>query len=193
LIKFAPPRQLNRWALTFSKMTESNAPLTVDVDLTESDLQRANFWFRLGKWSTRLFLAILFVAGLLLLWRFQSSNLLENLTATAVVIALIMIPILYPLLIWFQTKRGFGKLQDFQTTIQYLFSPNGYTVRDAKSSADMTWGAIFRAAESKHSFHLFFHKSFFHTIPKRCFKQPSDIVRLRDLLKRSLGTKATVS
>jgi hypothetical protein len=57
----------------------------------------------------------------------------------------------------------------------------------------MTWDAILRAAESKHSFHLFFHKSFFHTIPKRCFKQPEDIVRLRNLLKRSLGTKATVS
>jgi hypothetical protein len=47
-----------------------------------------------------------------------------------------------------------------------------------------------RAAESKHSFHLFFHRSLFHTIPKRCFKQADDIVRLRDLLKRSLGAKA---
>jgi hypothetical protein len=174
-------------------MTETNEPLIVDIDLKESDLQRANFWFRLGKWSTRLSLVMLCVAGLLLLWRFQSSNLLENLPATAAVITLITIPVLYSLLIWFQTKRGFGNLQDFQTTIQYLFSPNGYTVRDAKSSADMAWDAILRAAESKHSFHLFFHKSFFHTIPKRCFKRPEDIVRLRSLLKHALGTKATVS
>ena len=173
-------------------MSETNEPLIVDIDLKESDLQCANFWFRLGKWSSRLFLAMLFVAGLLLLWRFQPSNLLENLPATAVVIALIIIPILYPLLIWFQTKRGFGNLQDFQTRIQYLFLPTGYTVRDAKSSADMNWDAILRAAESKHSFHLFFHKSFFHTIPKRCFKRPEDISRLRALLIQTLGTKATV-
>jgi hypothetical protein len=66
-------------------------------------------------------------------------------------------------------------------------------VRDIKSSADIDWDTILRAAESKYSFHLFFHKVFFHTIPKRCFKQPDDIVRLRDLLKRSLGAKATVS
>jgi hypothetical protein len=174
-------------------MTETNEPLIVDIDLKESDLQRANFWFRFGKWSTRLLLAVLFLAGLLLLWRFRSSNLLENPPAASVVIALLIIPILYPMLIWFQTKRGFGNLQDFQTKIQYSFSPSGYTVRDIKSSADMDWDAILRAAESKHSFHLFFHKTFFHTIPKRCFKHPEDIVRLRDLLKRSLGTKASVS
>lgn len=59
-------------------MTETNEPLIIDIDLKESDLQRANFWFRLGKWSTRLLLAMLFIAGLLLLWRFQSSNLFEN-------------------------------------------------------------------------------------------------------------------
>jgi hypothetical protein len=73
-------------------MTETNEPLIVDIDLKESDLQRANFWFRLGKWSTRLSLVMLCVAGLLLLWRFQSSNLLENLPATAVVNTLIIIP-----------------------------------------------------------------------------------------------------
>jgi|KBSSwiStaDraftv2_1062776.scaffolds.fasta_scaffold1341000_1 hypothetical protein len=173
-------------------MKETNEPLIVEIDLKESDLQRANFWFRLGKWSTRLLLGILFLAGLLLLWRFRSSNLLDNLPATAVVITLIIIPILYPLLLWFQTKRGFGNLQGFQTKIQYLFSADGYTVRDAKSSADMDWDAIVRAAESKDSFHLFFHKSFFHTIPKRCFENSQDIESLRTLLKASLGAKATV-
>ncbi len=173
-------------------MGESNEPLIVDVDLKESDLQRANFWFRLG-WSTRLLLTMLFLAGLLLLWRFQSSNVFENPPAATVLIVLIILPILYPVLIWFQTKRSFGNLRDFQTTIQYLFLPDGYTVRDAKSSAAMDWDAILRAAESKHSFHLFFHKSFFHTIPKRCFKRPEDVVRFRSLLKHALGTKATVS
>jgi hypothetical protein len=174
-------------------MAEKIEPLIVDIDLKESDLQRANFWFRLGKWPTRFFLAMLLVAGLFLLWRFQSSNLMDNLPVAAIVIALITIPILYPLLLWFQTKRGFGNLQHFQTQIQYSFAPNGYTVSDPKSSADLDWGAILRAVESKHSFHLFFHKSFFHTIPKRCFKRPEDIIRLRGLLKHALGTKATVS
>ena len=172
-------------------MTEINEPLIVDVDLKESDLQRASFWFRL-RWSTRVLLVFLPVMGLILLTRVDLSTIFQNPAAATALIVLIVFPVLYPVLIWYQTKRGFGNLQGFQTKIQYSFSPDGYTVRDIKSSADIDWDTILRAAESKHSFHLFFHKSFFHTIPKRCFKHPDDIVRLRDLLKRSLGTKATV-
>jgi len=173
-------------------MTEANESLVVDVDLKESDLQRANFWFRL-RWSTRILLVFLPLMGLFLLTRVDLSTIFQNPIAATALIVLIVFPVLYPVLIWYQTKRGFGNLQGFQTKIQYSFSSDGYTVRDIKSSADIDWDTILRAAESKHSFHLFFHKSFFHTIPKRCFKQPDDIVRLRDLLKRSLGAKATVS
>jgi len=173
-------------------MIEINEPLIVDVDLKESDLQRASFWFRL-RWSTRVLLVFLPVMGLILLTKVDLSTISQNPAAATALIVLIVFPVLYPVLIWYQTKRGFGNLQRFQTKIQYSFSPDGYTVRDMKSSADIAWDAILRAAESKHSFHLFFHKSFFHTIPKRCFKQPDDIIRLRDLLKRSLGTKATVA
>lgn len=168
--------------------------LVVDVDLTELDLQRANFWFQLGKWSNRLLLIVSPFAGLLLLWRFGfSSNLIQSPPAAAVLIVLILFPFLYLVIIWFQTKRGFGNLQPFQTKIQYAFSSHGYKVSDVKSSADIDWEAILRAAESKHSFHIFFHRSLFHTIPKRCFQQPEDIGRLRTLLKQVLGTRAMVA
>jgi hypothetical protein len=168
-----------------------NEQLVVDVDLTESDLQRANFWFRLGKWSHRLVLVLPF-AGLLLLWPFGFSlDLFQNPPAGAVLIALVVFPILYPIIIWFQTKRGFGNLQPFQRNIRYAFSSHGYRVSDEKSFAVVDWDTILRAAESKHAFHLFFHRSLFHTIPKRCFKQQEDIGRLRTLLKQVLGTKAT--
>lgn len=175
-------------------MAESNEPLVVDVDLKESDLQRANFWFRLGKWSSRLLLIVMPLAGLLLLWRFEfSSDVFHNPPLAAVLIVLVLFPISYPLLIWFQTKRGFGNLQPFQKTIQYEFSSHGYKVSDVKSFADIDWDTILRAAESKHSFHLFFHKSLFHTIPKRCFRGPEDVSRLRRLLKQALGSRAVVS
>jgi hypothetical protein len=119
--------------------------------------------------------------------------LFQNPPTAAVLIVLILFPFLYLVIIWFQTKRGFGNLQPFQTKIQYAFSPHGYKVNDVKCSADIDWEAILRAAESKHSFHIFFHRSLFHTIPKRCFQQPEDIGRLRTLLKQVLGTRAMVS
>ena len=100
-------------------MTVTSEPLIVDVDLKEFDLQRANFWFRLGQWSTRLFLVMLLVGGLLLLWRFQSTDLFSNPPLATVVVVTLLLPILYPLLIWYQTKRGFGNLQK-ETFIRLL-------------------------------------------------------------------------
>jgi len=173
-------------------MIEFSDTLVVDVDLRESDLQLANFWFRLGKWSTRLLLLFLLLIGLLMLSRVELSRVFENPPAATVLIVLIVFPVLYPLIIWFQTKRGFGNLKNFQTKLQYAFSANGYKVSDVKSSSDIDWDTILRAAESKHSFHLFFHRSLFHTIPKRCFEGPEKIVELRRLLKQSLGNKASL-
>jgi YcxB-like protein len=173
-------------------MTETNETLIVDVDLKESDLQRANFWFRLGKWSTRVLLVLMPLMGLLLLSRIEVSRIFESPPAASVLIVLIVFPLLYPLMIWFQTKRGFGRVQAFQTRIRYAFSEDGYRVSDLKSSSDIDWATILRAAESNHSFHLFFHRSLFHTIPKRCFEKEQEIAALRALLKRSLGNKADV-
>ena len=172
-------------------MTERDT-LVVNVDLKESDLQRANFWFRLGKWSTRLLLVLMPLIGLLLLSRVEVSKMFKNPPVATVVIVLIVFPILYPVIIWFQTKRGFGNLQKFQTRILYAFSADGYKVSDDKSSSDIDWATILRAAESKHAFHLFFHRSLFHTIPKRCFDEREEIAQLRNLLKQSLGNKASV-
>lgn len=172
-------------------MNEANEPLVVDVDLRESDLRRANFWFHFGKWSTRLLLVLMPLTGLLLLWRVEVSRMFENPPIATVLIVLIVFPLLYPAIIWFQTKRGFGDLQDFQTRIRYAFSAAGYQVSDVKSSSDIDWATVLRAAESKHSFHLFFHRSLFHSIPKRCFDRPEDIAQLRSLLKQWLGSKAS--
>jgi|SRR5215212_1392211 len=173
-------------------MTEANETLIVEVDLKESDLQRANFWFRLGKWSTRVLLVLMPLMGLLLLSRIEVSRIAESPLAASVLIVLIVFPLLYPSIIWFQTKLGFGRLQAFQTRLRYAFSEDGYKVSDLKSSSDIDWATILRAAESKYSFHLFFHRSLFHTIPKRCFEKAHDIAALRALLKRSLGNKADV-
>lgn len=170
-------------------MSEPNETFTVAVQLGESDIQRANFWFQFSKWSTRLFF-VLPLFGLLLLSQVQISRIVENPIMATPIVVLIVFPIIYPLLIWFQTKRSFANLQDFQKQIQYDFSAEGYEVSDKKSSARVSWDTILRAAESKHSFHLFFHKSIFHTIPKRCITNPEDLGRLRAILKESLGSKA---
>jgi hypothetical protein len=174
-------------------MTETNEPLIVDVDLKESDLQRANFWFGLNSWSNRLMVVLLPIAGLLLLWKTNVNDLFQRpVPATLIILCFGFIPF-YFAIIWFRTKRGFANLKLWQTQVQYKFSANGYKVSDAKCSGDIAWDAVLRAAESKYSFHLFVTKTIFHAIPKRCFKNADDIVRFRNLVKSSLGTKAAFS
>ena len=174
-------------------MTETNETFIVDVDLKESDLQRANFCFGLNSWSNRIMVVVLPIAGLLLLWKAGLSTLLQRpLPATGIIVFLGFAPF-YLATIWFRTKRGFANLKPYQAKVHYAFSPQGYTVSDAKCSGNIDWDAVPRAAESKYSFHIFLSKSNFHTLPKRCFKQAEDIVRLRNLLKHWLGTKAALS
>lgn len=173
-------------------MNESSEAFTIAVQLRESDIQRANFWFQFSKWSTRL-LFVLPVFGLLLLSQVQVSKMIQNPIMATPIVVLIVLPIVYPLSIWFQTKRSFANLQDFQKQIEYDFSAQGYEVSDQKSSARVSWDSILRAAESKHSFHLFFHKSVFHTIPKRCMRHPEDLGRFRAILKEGLGKKADIA
>ncbi len=173
-------------------MSHSKEAVTVAGQLRESDLQRANFWFQFSKWTTRL-LFVLPVFGALFLSQVQISKLIKSPVMATPMVVFIVLPIVYPLMIWLQTKRSFADLKDFQKQVQYVFSDDGYEVSDKKSSARVSWDSILRAVETKHSFHLFFHKSFFHTIPKRFTTHPEDLARLRAILKTGLGVQADVA
>lgn len=172
------------------RMSETHETIVVNVNMSESDLQRANFWFHLSRWSIRFILLFFPIIGVLLLLQLDFT-VDAPMFATIIIVSLVL-PMVYPLLIWFQTKRGFANLQPYQRNLQYQFTPTGYDVTDSKSSAHMDWGAIVRAVESRHSFNIFFHRALFHVIPKRSFTNAADIAHLRSLLTDVLGTKATV-
>ena len=121
----APQRKASVGHLSCTIMTDLNEPLTVDIDLKESDLQRANFWFGLTGWSNRLTLILITLGGLLLLFRIAPSTVFPN--SIALILSLVMLGFLpfYFGFIWFQTKRSFQNLQDFQKKIQFTFTPDG--------------------------------------------------------------------
>lgn len=54
----------------------------------------------------------------------------------------------------------------------------------------MSWDSIVGAVETKHSFNLFFNRSLFQVIPKRCFRDSGEIGGLRVLLGAGVGAKA---
>jgi YcxB-like protein len=111
----------------------------------------------------------------------------------AAFVLMVITPILQPIMIWFQTRRGYLNLKGFQKNLQYLFSSDGYDVLDEKSSSHISWDSILKVVETNHSFNLFFHKAMFHVVPKRCIEQQGDVDRLRSILKQNLGNKAKLN
>ena len=87
-------------------MTDSKVPLVVNVDLNEGDLQRANFWFALKGWSNLLMMAVMPVAGLLLLWKVDLSNLSQHPLGATGAIIFLGFPPFYLAMIWIRTKRA---------------------------------------------------------------------------------------
>lgn len=98
----------------------------------------------------------------------------------------------FPLLIWWQTKRAFSNPKDFQKNVRYTFLASGFDAQDGKSSSSLSWDSVYKAIETKRSFNIFIYKSLFYVVPKRCIQQQEDVAKLRKILKQGLGNKAKV-
>jgi hypothetical protein len=177
-------------------MNELAEKVILLVNCQEQDLLRANFWFLYSKSSTKLQLILLLPFTALLYWLLSSSTqggLVDNFLWFLLALVPLFTVVGLPLGIWFQTKRNFASLKEFQKNLRYEFSVEGYEVKDEKSSSQISWESIHKVVETKFAFNLFFHKSLFHTVPKRCLQQPHDIERLRKILKEGLGKKAQLA
>ncbi len=176
-------------------MSELDDTVVVLVDIQESDLLRENFWFYYSKRFVTLTVIALLIGLMYGLWVLPIigySNPAEAVTALAPLLLFASFGGSLPVVIWWQTKRGFSNLKDFQKNVRYTFSATGFSVQDGKSSANLSWDSIHKAVETKRSFNIFTHKLLFQVVPKRCIQQQEDIARLRRILKQSLGDKAAV-
>ena len=170
----------------------NRAEVEVVINLQLSDLLRANYWYFFSKWSNRIIMVffILMSVGSALAFLLSSSASSTSYELYALVI--MIVPVLLIAIVYFQAKRTFSNLKEFQKNIQYTFAYDGYDVRDEKSSSHVSWDSILRGVETESSFNLFFHKILFHTVPKRCIRDDSDVRLMRDILKQNLGDKAKV-
>ena len=171
-------------------MNEMKPSVEIAVDLELRDLLRANLWFLYGKWSTRIFLLLLGLLAIGACVAIASST--ERTMAALVLLFCVAYGGLLPVIVWFNTRRTYSSLKEFQKQLKYRFTRDGYDVEDGKSSARVSWDSMLRAKESKHSFNLFFHRVLFYAIPKRCFSGQADVEVMREILKQALETKASL-
>jgi YcxB-like protein len=169
-------------------MEKLEPEVDVLVDLQLSDRLRANLWQRYSKRSTKLGNAVSAAITLL----FAVFVFFKEMPATYLLLplAIWLMEAFIFLVIVIETKKNYAALKDFQRKIQYHLDPEGYTVRDGKTSANVSWDSILSAVESKHSLNLFISRTLFVVLPKRCFKTSSDLEMARAILKTALPGKA---
>ena len=169
-------------------MEQSAREVDVTVELEFADLLRANLWSRYSKRSTQISLALTVLLTLMFVMYYLAFQ--TSLWLLLIPLGLLLLDALIFLVIIIETRKNYAAVKDFQKQIHYRLSLGGYTASDEKSSSNVSWDSVVKAAEAKHSFHLFLGPSIFAVIPKRFFKTPGDVQATREILKTALGEKA---
>jgi len=89
-------------------------------------------------------------------------------------------------------RRNLKRHAALQGEIRYSFSRDGISAAGSVSSGQTGWKGVGDAFETKRSFLIFISKNVLYVIPKRCFREGEDVIRLRRLLAEMLGRKARV-
>lgn len=164
--------------------------INVSVDLRLSDMLRASYWFFFSRWSTRLMLATSIPVGASIIVVLSLDAMEPSRFIILCTLVMLLAPVFLMLNVYLQARRNFSNLKGFQKRLRFIFSAGGYDVGDEKSFSHVSWDSVVGAVETTHSFNLFFHKSLFQVIPKRCFRDSGEIGGLRALLGAGVGAKA---
>jgi hypothetical protein len=171
-------------------MSDLQDQVVVPVQLEEADLRRANFWFTVTQPSSKMlpFLFLLPIIGAFWL----DGPFLKTVSILAAILGVMALALTVLLAIYFNTKRVFSDLKDFQKRFDYAFSDSGLEASNEKSHSHTNWDDFLKAVESKHSFNLFIQRRFFIVVPKRSIKSSADLDRIREILKKNFGDKAKI-
>ena len=171
---------------------DKQSQVRVSIDLRFSDLLRASYWYFFSKWSNRMILAIFVLIGVASALAYLLGDGASPASNGLFALVTMMVPALLLVTVYVQARRNYSNLREFQKDIQYTFASDSYDVRDGKSTSHVSWDSILRAVETESSFNLFFHRTLFYTVPKRCIGSAADMQKVRDILKRNLGDRAKV-
>jgi len=164
-------------------MNDLQDQVIVPVQMEEIDLRRANFWFVVNQPSFKGFLILFLlvvIAGFVV-----NESLLIILPALTLATFLLVTP----LVVYFNTKRIFSDLKDFQKDVVFTFSDAELESNNERAHGNAGWDSYIKAVESKHSFNLFIQRRLFIVVPKRFIKSSSDLNRVREILKNNFGDK----
>ena len=167
---------------------EKARTIEVEFESTEKDFQRVLFWYH---WRRMLLEYLLMIAIGIVFCYFLGFNVLDienNGWATFAFLATLSTLLILDLYrkCFYQAK----KLKEITKPAKSIFSEKGIESITPISSSSREWENYLKIYENNKDFIFFIQENFFATIPKRFFKNQSEIVSLRELIKDKLGEKA---
>ena len=181
-----------RVVLTFDYPMPGSRTVEVTVNLTLRDIYRANVSINARKfrWPIRgLFsMGLLALAAFLfnLLWRLDGQVSGQR---PGLVFSLLFVPVFMVYLLlcapYFAARSLVRNNPNACKPVQWSFSPDRIEAHGPTSDTSLQWSAFLTIRETKDQFLLYVHKHFANVIPKKCFRDSSDLHTFRSLVRAS--------
>ncbi len=167
---------------------ENSRKIEVEFESTEKDFQRVLLWYHWKRMLLEYLLMIVLGIVFCYLLGFNVLDIKNNGSAMFAFVATLSILFVLDLYrrIFFQAK----KLKEIMKPAKTIFSEKGVESKTPIASSVRDWENYLKIYETKKDFIFFSQENFFATIPKRFFKNQSEIISLRELIKDKLGVKA---
>lgn len=94
------------------------------------------------------------------------------------------------LILYLNTKYLYSTKKFLHANVRYVFSDQGVDAVAPLSPGWRSWDEMAKAFELKHDFVLFYSPERMYPIPKRCFQNPAELLRFREMLRAQMGSKA---
>jgi hypothetical protein len=153
------------------------------IDLASFERRkRSGFPFWLSYLST-----IFLEAFLVILITYTHNKIL--LIVLILIAAFIFLALLNPLFSYNKVKKAWEKNTAWHHPLHYEFSESGLKNDSIMGKAESSWDAVDKAEESEKALVLILQNDFFHLIPKRAFKDPSEVDQFKNLLRDKVKSK----
>lgn len=103
---------------------------------------------------------------------------------------LIVFAFMMPLFLYFRTRTYYFGNISFQQEIKATFSKDNIEFSGLKRNANLSWDRIQKVIETKDWLVFFQTRYFFNFAPKKAFKAPSDLDKLRKIIRSKPHIKA---
>jgi hypothetical protein len=165
--------------------------ITINYTLEQKDVVIANFEhlheLLFDGWLRKTALIVIIIGDLLFIWTSIASKSLSPIWAMAPTLFFIC----FILMLYINSIKMYNNMKEPQKNIRYTFAFDGYDVCNETLSAQISWGNLLKAKESKHNIKLYSQSNNFSFIPKRCINT-EELKFIREILKANLGDKAKV-